>query len=239
MRQAPFFGWIQDLSAPDPTSIFNLFGLLPFAAPDFLHVGVWPIVMGITMWVQMQLNPQQPDPLQQRIFNWMPVMFTFLLASFSVGLVIYWAWNNVLSLLQQYAIMRKNGAEIHLWKNMGIEKVVARLRSGERMDVGGAMARSGASLRRGAETLGQRWKKPAQDKSTPSESSSGSGAAGDASASSAMTREQAFKTLGLEPGATATEVDAAYKKHARENASLNGSGKFSQARDVLRGGEGS
>jgi YidC/Oxa1 family membrane protein insertase len=122
MRHAPFFGWIKDLSAPDPTSIFNLFGLLPFDVPSFLHVGVWPIIMGITMWFQMQLNPQQPDPIQQKIFTWMPVMFTFMLASFPVGLVIYWAWNNVLSLIQQYVIMRKNGAEIHLWKNLGIEK---------------------------------------------------------------------------------------------------------------------
>ena len=122
MRQAPFFGWIKDLSVPDPTSVFNLFGLLPYAVPEFLHIGAWPLVMGITMWVQMQLNPQQPDPMQQRIFNWMPVMFTFLLANFAVGLVIYWAWNNVLSVLQQYTILRKNGAEIHLWKNMGVDR---------------------------------------------------------------------------------------------------------------------
>ena len=115
MRQAPFFGWIKDLSAPDPTSLFNLFGLLPFAVPEFLHVGVWPLIMGMTMWVQMQLNPQQPDPMQQKIFNWMPVMFTFLLASFPAGLVIYWAWNNVLSLLQQYcdhAQERHRGASV-------------------------------------------------------------------------------------------------------------------------------
>ena len=125
MRQAPFYGWIHDLSAPDPTSLFNLFGLLPFDAPSFLHVGVWPIIMGITMWVQMQLNPQQPDPLQQKIFNWMPVLFTFMLASFPAGLVIYWAWNNVLSLLQQYTIMRKNKTEVHLWKNLGIDKWLA------------------------------------------------------------------------------------------------------------------
>ncbi len=126
MRHAPFFGWIKDLSAADPTSLFNLFGLLPFVVPEFLHIGAWPIIMGITMWIQMQLNPQQPDPIQQKIFNWMPVMFTFMLASFPSGLVIYWAWNNVLSLLQQYAIMRKNGTEVHLWKNMGIEKWLAR-----------------------------------------------------------------------------------------------------------------
>jgi YidC/Oxa1 family membrane protein insertase len=124
MRHAPFYGWIKDLSAPDPTSIFNLFGLLPFAVPEFLHVGAWPILMGITMWIQMQLNPQQPDPIQQKIFSWMPVLFTFMLASFPSGLVIYWAWNNILSLLQQYAIMRKNGTEVHLWKNLGIEKLL-------------------------------------------------------------------------------------------------------------------
>jgi len=127
MRHAPFYGWIKDLSAPDPTSLFNLFGLLPFATPDFLHVGLWPIIMGFTMWIQMQLNPQQPDPIQQQIFNWMPVVFTFMLASFPVGLVIYWAWNNVLSLMQQYYISKKNGAEIHLWKNMGFERLTAWL----------------------------------------------------------------------------------------------------------------
>ena len=118
MRHAPFFGWIQDLSAPDPTSLFNLFGLLPFAVPEFLHIGVWPLIMGITMWLQMQLNPQQPDPIQQQIFNWMPVLFTFLLASFPAGLVIYWAWSNILSLAQQSYIMRKHGVEIHLMGNL-------------------------------------------------------------------------------------------------------------------------
>ena len=118
MRHAPFFGWIHDLSAPDPTSLFNLFGLLPYAVPEFLHVGVWPLIMGITMWLQMQLNPAQPDPVQQQIFNWMPVLFTFLLASFPAGLVIYWAWSNVLSLAQQYYIMKKQGAEIHLIGNI-------------------------------------------------------------------------------------------------------------------------
>ena len=118
MRHAPFFGWIQDLSAPDPTSIFNLFGLLPFAVPEFLHIGVWPLIMGITMWLQMQLNPQQPDPVQQQIFSWMPVVFTFLLASFPAGLVIYWAWSNTLSLAQQYVIMKRQGAEIHLMGNL-------------------------------------------------------------------------------------------------------------------------
>jgi YidC/Oxa1 family membrane protein insertase len=80
MRHAPFFGWIQDLAAPDPTSIFNLFGLLPFAVPASCSIGVWPLIMGITMWVQMKLNPTPPDPTQAMIFNWMPVIFTFMLA---------------------------------------------------------------------------------------------------------------------------------------------------------------
>jgi len=118
MRHAPFFGWIKDLSAPDPTSLFNLFGLLPYAVPEFLHIGVWPLIMGITMWLQMQLNPQQPDPIQQKIFAWMPVMFTFLLAAFPAGLVIYWAWSNTLSLAQQYYIMKKQGVEVHLAGNL-------------------------------------------------------------------------------------------------------------------------
>ena len=118
MRHAPFFGWIMDLSAPDPSSIFNLFGLLPYAVPPFLHVGAWPILMGITMWLQMQLNPQQPDPIQQQIFNWMPVIFTFMLASFPAGLVIYWAWNNILSLTQQWIIMRRQGVEVPIIDNL-------------------------------------------------------------------------------------------------------------------------
>jgi YidC/Oxa1 family membrane protein insertase len=118
MRHAPFFGWIQDLSAKDPTSLFNLFGALPYDVPDFLVVGIWPLIMGITMWIQMQLNPQQPDPVQQQIFNWMPVMFTFLLASFPAGLVIYWAWNNVLSLAQQWFIMKRQGVDVPLMENL-------------------------------------------------------------------------------------------------------------------------
>ncbi len=118
MRHAPFFGWIKDLSAPDPTSLFNLFGLLPYAVPEFLHIGIWPIIMGVTMWIQMQLNPPQPDPVQQAIFQWMPLMFTFLLASFPAGLVIYWAWSNSLSIVQQWYINKKNGAETHLLQNV-------------------------------------------------------------------------------------------------------------------------
>ncbi|HML44181.1 MAG: membrane protein insertase YidC [Hyphomicrobium zavarzinii] len=118
MRHAPFFGWIRDLSAADPTSIFNLFGLLPFVVPEFLHIGVWPIIMGITMWFQMQLNPPQPDPIQQQIFSFMPLLFTFLLAAFPAGLVIYWAWNNILSIAQQWYISHKQGADVHLVDNL-------------------------------------------------------------------------------------------------------------------------
>jgi YidC/Oxa1 family membrane protein insertase len=118
MRHAPFFGWIRDLSAADPTSIFNLFGLLPYAVPEFLHIGVWPIIMGLTMFFQMQLNPPQPDPIQQQIFSFMPLLFTFLLAAFPAGLVIYWAWNNILSIAQQWYISHKQGADIHLMANL-------------------------------------------------------------------------------------------------------------------------
>ena len=118
MRHAPFFGWIQDLSAPDPTSIFNLFGLLPFELPQFLMLGIWPIIMGITMWVQMKLNPAPTDDVQKMIFTWMPIVFTFMLASFPAGLVIYWAWNNLLSIAQQSVIMQRQGAKIELWNNL-------------------------------------------------------------------------------------------------------------------------
>jgi len=118
MRHAPFFGWIQDLAAPDPTSLFNLFGLVPVDLPSFLLVGVWPIMMGITMFIQMRLNPTPPDPTQQMIFTWMPVIFTFMLASFPAGLVIYWTWNNFLSIIQQSVIMKRNGTKIELWDNL-------------------------------------------------------------------------------------------------------------------------
>ncbi|MEE4011144.1 membrane protein insertase YidC [Roseibium sp. FZY0029] len=119
MRHAPFFGWIQDLSAPDPTTLFNLFGLIPWDPPQMLMLGVWPLIMGITMFIQMKMNPAPPDPTQQMIFTWMPVIFTFMLASFPAGLVIYWAWNNTLSVTQQYVIMRRQGAKVELWDNLG------------------------------------------------------------------------------------------------------------------------
>jgi YidC/Oxa1 family membrane protein insertase len=109
MRHAPFFGWIQDLSAMDPTNLFNLFGLLPYdpmVYSNLLHMPVWAILMGITMFLQFKLNPTPPDPIQAKIFAWMPLIFTFMLASFPAGLVIYWTWNNLLSIAQQAWIMR-------------------------------------------------------------------------------------------------------------------------------------
>ena len=124
MRHAPFFGWIKDLSAPDPLTVFNLFGLIPWDPTiipligPFLHLGPWPLIMGVTMWLQMKLNPPPPDPTQAMIFNYMPIIFTFMLASFPAGLVIYWAWNNTLSVAQQSVIMHKHGAKIELWDNL-------------------------------------------------------------------------------------------------------------------------
>jgi YidC/Oxa1 family membrane protein insertase len=118
MRHAPFFGWINDLSAPDPTSLFNLFGLLPYDTPAFLTIGIWPILMGITMFIQMKLNPTPQDPTQAMIFNWMPLFFVFLLAPFPAGLVIYWTWNNFLSVIQQSFIMKRHGVKIELMDNM-------------------------------------------------------------------------------------------------------------------------
>jgi len=110
MRHAPFFGWIHDLSVIDPTNVFNLFGLLPFNPAEispFLHLGVWPLIMGATMFFQQKLNPAPPDPVQAKIFQWMPVMFTFMLANFPAGLVIYWTTNNLLTIAQQWFIMRQ------------------------------------------------------------------------------------------------------------------------------------
>jgi YidC/Oxa1 family membrane protein insertase len=107
MRHAPFFGWIQDLSVKDPSNVFELFGLIPWNAPDFLHFGAWPLIMGATMFIQQRLNPQPADPVQAKLFLFMPLIFTVFLATFPAGLVIYWAWNNSLSILQQWIIMQR------------------------------------------------------------------------------------------------------------------------------------
>ncbi|MGD0190223.1 MAG: membrane protein insertase YidC [Rhizomicrobium sp.] len=141
MRQAPFFGWIHDLSAPDPTSLFNLFGLLPYSIPaalpelgflqgtvlTVLHVGAWPILMGLSQWVQTKMNPAPTDPVQQKMFAYMPLIFTFLMAGLPSGLIIYWTWNNLLSVTQQYIMMRRQGVEVHLFNNLKLPDSIRRL----------------------------------------------------------------------------------------------------------------
>ena len=106
-RHEPFYGWIYDLSAPDPTTIFNIFGILPFNPPGFLMIGAWPLFMAFTMYLQQKLNPAPPDPLQAKIMTFLPLIFLFLFATFPAGLVIYWTWNNILSIAQQWIIMKK------------------------------------------------------------------------------------------------------------------------------------
>ena len=124
MRQAPFYGWIKDLSVPDPTNVFNLFGLLPYNPATlpvlgaFLALGIWPVVMGISMFIQMKMNPEPTDPVQKQMFTYMPIIFTVMLGAQPSGLVIYWTWNNLLSVLQQGLIMKKAGAKIELWDNL-------------------------------------------------------------------------------------------------------------------------
>lgn len=107
MRHAPFYGWIHDLSAPDPTNIFTLFGLIPWDAPHVLHLGIWPLLMTTTMVIQQKLNPKPNDPVQAQVMSMLPYLFLFLFASFPAGLVIYWSWSNTLSIIQQYVITRR------------------------------------------------------------------------------------------------------------------------------------
>lgn len=118
MRQAPFFGWIQDLSMPDPTSVFNLFGVMPFDVPSFLMIGAWPCMMLVTMIIQRQLSPPPPDKMQAQMIALMPWFMTFILAKFAAGLVIYWTFNNLFSVIQQYVIMRSMGVEIHFFEKL-------------------------------------------------------------------------------------------------------------------------
>ncbi|CAN5775485.1 membrane protein insertase YidC [soil metagenome] len=124
LRHAPFFGWIHDLSAPDPSSILNLFGLLPWGTPDptslfyIFSIGIWPILMGVSMWLQMKLNPAPTDKTQAMIFAWMPWVFMFILGSFASGLVIYWVANNTITFIQQYAIMRSQGVNPNVLGNI-------------------------------------------------------------------------------------------------------------------------
>ena len=132
MRHAPFYGWIHDLSAQDPTSFLNLFGLLPFdphvilpAGLSFLAIGIWPVIYGITMWFQQKLNPAITDPVQAKMFAFMPLIFTFMFATLPAGMVIYYTWSNLLNMLQQVVIMRREGVEIHLFSNLKAKKPAA------------------------------------------------------------------------------------------------------------------
>ncbi|MBM3577961.1 MAG: membrane protein insertase YidC [Alphaproteobacteria bacterium] len=124
MRHAPFFGWIRDLSAPDPTNVFNLFGLLPFDPTHiamfgpYLALGLWPLLMGVSMWLQMKMNPEPADEIQKTMFAWMPVIFTFTMGGFASGLLIYWTWNNLLSIVQQGVIMKRAGVKFEFWDNL-------------------------------------------------------------------------------------------------------------------------
>jgi YidC/Oxa1 family membrane protein insertase len=124
LRHAPWFGWITDLSAPDPSSIWNLFGLLPYSVPSqdgifvFIALGILPILLGVSMWLQQKLNPSPTDPTQAMIFAWMPWVFMFMLGSFASGLVIYWIANNLITFTQQYLIMRSQGFKPDVFGNI-------------------------------------------------------------------------------------------------------------------------
>lgn len=113
MRHAPFYGWITDLSAPDPTNVFTLFGLIPWTPPELLHLGIWPLLMGISMWLLQKMSPTPPDPTQAKIMQFLPIIFTFMLAKFAAGLVIYWAFSNCLSILQQYVLLKTEKPHAH------------------------------------------------------------------------------------------------------------------------------
>jgi type IV secretory pathway TraG/TraD family ATPase VirD4 len=181
----------------------------------------------------MQLNPQQPDPVQQKIFSWMPVIFTFMLASFPSGLVIYWAWNNVLSLVQQYAIMRRNNAEVHLWKNLGIDKWEARLQRLKATDVGAWKQQITTSAQALPQALGKMLSRRGDAKPST-----------DGGGNPPMTRDEALRALGLRPAASEEEIDAALDRELRRrHKGMNGSeqarrAKLDAARATLRGKEG-
>ncbi len=172
MRHEPFFGWIQDLSSRDPTNVWNIFGLLPYdpgAIPlvgwliggaGFLALGAWPIIMGISMWSLQTLNPPPPDKIQARIFALMPIIFTFFLAPFAAGLVIYWTWNNILSFIQQYIIVRRQGVDTPIGSFLA--RRYERIKKGEitvdsvRQDIANRGRGAGRRLAAGARAVRKR-----------------------------------------------------------------------------------
>src|SRR5579883_1967366 len=154
MRHQPFFGWIHDLSAPDPLTVLTGFGLIHWDVPPFLHffnIGLWPLIMGVTMYLQQRLNPAPADPVQARVFQFLPIMFTFMMAPFSAGLVIYWAWSNTLSICQQYFIMRRHGTPIGRKANKATAPVAAPAAAGT--DSGGSK-KGGPGSNRGSSKKG-------------------------------------------------------------------------------------
>lgn len=125
MRHAPFFGWIKDMSAPDPLSVATLFGHIHWDPPQLINIGVWPIIMGLTLFMQQRMQPPAQDPTQARILSFMPVMMTLLMAHFPAGLVIYWSWSNTLSIIQQYVLMRHEGVEVHFFRRSAADRKMA------------------------------------------------------------------------------------------------------------------
>lgn len=140
MRHAPFFGWIHDLSAKDPTTVFNLFGLIPWTPPDFLMFGAWPCMMLIFMVIQKQLNPPPQDKMQKTMMNIMPYFLTYIMSSFAAGLVVYWTFSNALSILQQYVIMRGMGVQPHLFRDRSEKKMAEAIEKGPAVHPGLALA---------------------------------------------------------------------------------------------------
>ena len=130
MRHAPFFGWIHDLSAMDPTTIFNLFGLIPWTPPAFLMIGAWPVLMGLFMILQKQLNPPPQDKMQKTMMDMMPYVLTFIMAKFAAGLVVYWTFSNALSIVQQYIIMRNMGVQPHIFRDRAEKKMEEEIEKG-------------------------------------------------------------------------------------------------------------
>jgi YidC/Oxa1 family membrane protein insertase len=125
MRHAPFWGWVHDMSAPDPLSVATLFGLIPWNPPTLINIGIWPMIMGLTLFMQQRLNPPAQDPVQAKILGFMPVLMTLLMAHFPAGLVIYWSWSNCLSILQQYVLMKKEGVEVHFFRRSRADREMA------------------------------------------------------------------------------------------------------------------
>jgi YidC/Oxa1 family membrane protein insertase len=131
MRHEPFWGWINDMSSKDPTNMFEFFGLIPWDTPSFLHIGLWPIIMGFTLWLQQRLSPPPTDPTQKFVMGIMPFWLTIILGSFPAGLVIYWSWSNLLSVLQQYVLLRQEGVSVNIFTRSRSEEKLEDMIGGQ------------------------------------------------------------------------------------------------------------